>query len=70
MKPANLIAIVLLASVSLAHLLRVIFGVQVTVADRLIPMWVSAVAAVVAGGVAFMLWQAARRKPVADREPK
>ena len=62
MKPATLSATVLLASVALAHLLRVAFGVQVTVADRFIPMWVSAVAFVVAGGVAFMLWRGARRR--------
>lgn len=62
MKPANLMAAVLLAVVSLAHLLRLIFGVQVTVADRFIPMWASAVAFVVAGGVAFMLWRGARRR--------
>ncbi len=61
MKPATLIAIVLLASVSLAHLLRLVFGVQVTAADRVIPMWVSGVAFLVAGAVAFMLWRGARR---------
>jgi uncharacterized membrane protein len=62
MKHANTMATVVLAVVSLAHLLRVIFGVQVTVADRFIPMWVSAVACVVAGGLAFMLWTSARRR--------
>lgn len=62
MKHANLIAAVLLAIVSLAHLLRLIYGLQVTVADRFIPMWVSAVAFVVAGGLAFMLWRGARRR--------
>ena len=62
MRGANGLAAILLAVVSLAHLLRVIFGVQVTVADRFIPMWVSAVACVGAGGVAFMLWRSARRR--------
>ena len=61
MKPATLMAIVLLASVSLAHLLRLVLGVQVTAADRVIPMWVSGVACLVAGAVAFMLWRGARR---------
>ncbi len=60
MKTANLTATVLLACVSLAHLLRLIFRIQVTVADRFIPIWVSAVAFVVAGGVAVMLWRARR----------
>ena len=57
MKPATLAATVILASVSLAHLLRLIFGVQVTLADSIVPMWVSVVAFVVAGGTAFMLWR-------------
>jgi len=56
MKPAALMATVLLASVSLAHLLRLVFDVQVTVADRVIPMWVSGIAFLVAGAVAFVLW--------------
>ena len=60
-KPGTLMATVLLASVSLAHLLRLVFGVQVTVADRVIPMWVSGVAFLVAGAVAVMLWRGARR---------
>ena len=60
-KPVTTAAIILLAVVSLAHLLRLIFGVRVTVADNVIPMWVSGVAFVVAGGLAIMLWRSARR---------
>ena len=62
MRLVDRLAAVLLAVVSLAHLLRVIFGVPVTVADRIIPMWVSGVAFVVAGGLAIMLWRGARRQ--------
>jgi len=61
-KPATHMASILLASVSLAHLLRLLFGVQVTLADRLVPMWVSWIGLVVAGGLAFMLWREARAK--------
>ncbi len=61
MKPVTMGAIILLAVVSLAHLLRILFGVQVTVADNVIPMWVSGVAFVVAGGLAIMLCRGARR---------
>jgi membrane protein implicated in regulation of membrane protease activity len=60
-KPATLTASILLAAVSVAHLLRAVFGTQVTVADRLIPVWVSVVAFLVAGAVAIMLWREARR---------
>ena len=61
MKPVTLSAVVVLAVVSLAHLLRLVLGVRVTVADSVIPMWVSGVAFVVAGGLAVMLWRSARR---------
>jgi uncharacterized membrane protein len=62
MKSANFMATVLLTVVSLAHLFRLIFGVPVTVADRTIPMWVSAVAFVAAGSMAFLLWRSGRRR--------
>ena len=62
MKPATHLASILLAAVSFAHLSRIVVGAQVTVADRVIPIWVSGVAFVVAGGVAIMLWREARRK--------
>jgi len=61
-KPATHLASILLATVSLAHLLRALFGVQVTLADQVIPIWVSWIAFVVAGGVAVMLWREARRR--------
>jgi hypothetical protein len=62
MKPATNLATILLVAVSLAHLLRILFGIQVTLADRIVPMWVSWVAFVVAGGAAIMLWREARTR--------
>lgn len=56
----TLLVVVLLALVSLAHLLRIVFGIPVTVADAAIPMWVSGVAAVVSGGLAWLLFKCAR----------
>ena len=38
MKRAPLLAAGLLAAVSLAHLLRILFGIRVTVADEIIPI--------------------------------
>ena len=57
MKPAILIAAVLLSLVAVAHLLRVIFGVPFIVGGVTISMWPSGVAVLVAGGVAFALWR-------------
>ena len=61
MKPATMGAATLLTVVSLAHLVRILFGLQVTVADRVVPMWLSGVAFLVAGGLAIMLWRGARK---------
>jgi hypothetical protein len=61
MRPATLTATVLLALVSLAQLLRLIWRVEVTAGGSPVPMWVSGVAFVVAGGVALMLWREGRR---------
>ncbi len=56
-KPFTTMASVLLLVVALAHVLRLVYGWQVTIADAFIPMWVSGVGAVVAGGLAVMLWR-------------
>jgi hypothetical protein len=35
----------------------VVLGIEATVAGTAVPMWVSIVATIVAGGVALMLWR-------------
>ncbi len=60
MKPGTLLATILLVTVSLAHLLRVVFGIQVTVAGAIVPMWPSGVAVVVAGVAAWLLFKSSR----------
>ena len=62
MNPGSLFAIVLLAAFAIAHLLRLFFGWQVTVADAVIPMWASGVAFVVAAVAAVLLWKDSRPK--------
>ena len=62
MNPGSLFAIVLLSAFALAHLLRLFYGWQVTIADAVIPMWASGVAFVVAALAAFLLWKASRPK--------
>ena len=60
-KPFATMASVLLLAVALAHVLRLALGWQVTIGDAFIPMWVSGVAAVIAAGIAAMLWREARK---------
>lgn len=61
MKPFTLAAMILLLVVSAAHVLRLIYGWQVTAADQVIPMWASAVAAVITAALALLVWRENRR---------
>ena len=57
MTQPTLIAAILLTLVAIAHLFRVVLGIEATVAGTVVPMWVSIAATIVAGGVALMLWR-------------
>ena len=61
MKPATVVAAILLTVVALLQLLRAVVGVRVMVGDTVIPISVSVVAFVVLGGLAIGLWREARR---------
>jgi len=61
MKPFTTIAVVVFGLVALLQLLRVIFGWEVTVNGTVIPIWASAVAVVIAAGLAVMLGREARK---------
>ena len=60
MKPFTVIAIVVLASIAILQLARFILGWEVSVNGVTIPVWVSAMAFVIVGGVAAMLWRESR----------
>ena len=60
-KPFTMMGAVLFFVVAIAHVLRLVYGWQVTVGDAFIPMWVSAVAAVITAGLAFLLWREAKK---------
>ena len=57
MKTGTLLAIVLFALVALAHALRLIMSVEVTVENWSVPMWVSALGFVVPSLVAYLLYR-------------
>jgi hypothetical protein len=61
MKPFTSAAVILLLAVCVVHVLRLAYGWQVTAADQVIPMWASAVAAVVTGALALLVWRENRR---------
>ncbi len=57
MKPFTVFAIVVFALMSLMHILRLVFAWDVIFNGTRIPLWISWVAAVVTGIVAYMLWR-------------
>ncbi len=60
MKPFTTIAIVIFSLVAVLHVLRLIFGWQAVIDGLVIPMWVSVVGLIIAGGLAIMLWREAK----------
>lgn len=60
MKPFTAIACIVFILVAAGHVLRLIFGVEIVVNGRMLPMWVSAVAPVLLVGLAWMLWREGR----------
>ena len=61
MKPFTVIAAVVFALVAVLQLLRFVMEWEVTVNGMAVPLWASAIAAVVAAGLAVMLGREARR---------
>lgn len=61
MKPFSAIAAVVLALVALVQLLRLLLGWPVVVNGTNIPLWASAIACLVAAGLAAMVWREARQ---------
>jgi len=56
-KPFTLAAVAVFSIVALAQLLRLVLGWEVTVQGFAIPLWASAIACVVAGGLAAAVWR-------------
>jgi hypothetical protein len=57
MKTGSKLAIFLLALVAVAHLLRLIYGISITVGEWVVPQWVSALGIIAPGVIAGLLWQ-------------
>jgi hypothetical protein len=57
MKPFTTVAAVFLAIVALMQLLRFVLAWPITIDGFAVPVWASAVAFLVAGGLAIMVWR-------------
>jgi Mn2+/Fe2+ NRAMP family transporter len=60
MKPASLVAAVVLDVVAFAHLLRLIFHTPIMIGDTSVPMWMSVVGFIVATGLSILVFREAR----------
>ncbi len=56
MKPFATLAVILLSLIATMQLIRFVLAWEVTVNGLTIPVWLSGIAFVVAGGIATMLW--------------
>jgi len=57
MKTGSMLAILLFILVAIAHLVRVVNGVDVTVGEWNVPQWVSVVGVIVPTAIAVLLWR-------------
>ena len=55
MKPFTTIAVGIFSLICLAHIVRLGYGLDITIGGWVVPLWVSVPGAVVTGGLAFML---------------
>ncbi len=61
MKPVAWIVTLSLGVVALAQFLRLVLQVEVVVGGARIPLWASAIACVVTGGLAILLWRESKK---------
>ena len=59
MKPITNLAIAIFILIAVMHLMRLVFGWEVTLSSLVIPMWVSVIALLIAGALAYFLWREA-----------
>jgi hypothetical protein len=57
MKPATTISAIVFVLIAVAHLLRLMFHVQIIASGITIPMWPSVVGCIIPAFLAVMLWR-------------
>lgn len=59
MKPFTNFAIAIFILIAVMHLIRLVFGWEVTLDSKVVPMWVSVMGLLIAGALAYFLWREA-----------
>lgn len=67
MKPVITIATILLIGISVAHLLRLIYQVEMTVGGFHIPVWLSIFGFIIPMVLALMLWRENRKEFIKNK---
>jgi len=57
MKPVKVLTVVLLLLIAAAHLVRLATGMVIVIGGHVIPVWISAVAVMIFGGLGAWLWR-------------
>ncbi len=57
MQSSTILALLLLSLVAVAHVIRFVFSIDVSIAGDSIPAWWSVPAAILFGAAAFLLWR-------------
>ena len=65
MKPATTLGVFLLALIAFGHLLRLLLGWNLIIADTVIPMWPSVVVIIVFGGLSVMICRESKQEETA-----
>jgi len=60
MKTGSKLAIILFTLVAVAHLLRLIYALDITAGPWNVPQWVSVFGVVAPGAIAWLLWKESR----------
>ena len=60
-KPFTFIAVLVFALIAIVHVLRLVFGWEVTLNAAVVPMWVSVIGLLIAGALAVALWWESRQ---------
>ena len=61
MKPFTVIAVIVFSLIAILQLIRFILGWEVSVNGLAIPVWLSGIVCLLAGGLAVMLWMETRK---------